>query len=388
MPKKTVLFLILLIISVPQLFVVKQAFAKNKQIKLFTKAGYKETQCPRHIANLKSGLLTSILLKDTACYVRAQNSVVVDSKKNNKKKKKPIKFQFVPFPLNGKLSLGRAFDKIEDQEGDVRTEPFVIGNFPAIISYAVKGPDEESSSNISNFKLVVENVETGKLEYVLYRADGSVTGEFVVSNPGSYILRAVAKGGNLGKDQGEFQPSFTVSIRFMAAYRGKKISPNLLREFGKNVVKCPEVIADRTSDNLVQINSDYRCFGNVARDDLESVGFVYAPYNFSRKLFLSKVVEYEGEGDHVWLPFRIERSTDITYSISDPAEGRGDTTFQLINLNENSKDLDQVEVSGSISNTLTKASIVGDYYIFVSTRPYQPKKNGDIEWSYTVNIED
>lgn len=350
-----------------------QAESLKKLRSTLEKSGVIMTSCPKYMVGLNTGRLTPFLPTASAEHLFCIRSGNVGAAYSKKPEKAP---KFAPMILNGKYDRGTPFPPIEDQEGDVQTEPFTVANAPAIIRYSVS-----DASLGTEFTIKLLEASTGRVLETLYRVKGERDGHFAWNYPGKYYLRLQAKPDSGEKDPDfQGQPKFSVSVEFSVPEPGEAVTAAELREVGVKTVPCPTQLFDSLSRTLFKIPAKgIAC----ARKGTEEAEFVPAPINTTHNLFLKGGLEVEDSGDYVSLPVRVLGPTPFTYSVDDPTSVSGKLRINLINLTTG-RSYNLVSVTGSISSTTTSINIPGDYFFFVKTSPRRPAEHGDISWSFSI----
>jgi hypothetical protein len=219
------------------------------------------------------------------------------------------------------------------------------------------------------------DADTGSMRQELYRVRGRGDGSFAWNYPGRYYLKMQA----LPDAEAEVQPTFDISVDFVAPEAIGKISAADFKSGGVTLGACPSLIIDADGAKSYTPPKDVVC----SSKDPEPAGVAAGAVNTKHNMFVRSELSESATGGYVSLPFRINKPTPFVYSVIDPSEFRGATTMYLINLSTNER-TPLVRVRGSIAETTTYINQSGDYYLYIDTDPYQPEKKGDIDWSFSV----
>jgi hypothetical protein len=179
--------------------------------------------------------------------------------------------------------------------------------------------------------------------------------------------------------EAEVQPTFDISVEFVVPEVTGKIASSEFKAAEVAVTACPTQIIDADGFKSYIPTKDVLC----SAKNPEAAGVAAGAINTKHNIFVRSELSEAADGGYVSLPFRIKKPTPFVYSIADPTDFRGGTTMYLVNLTTNVR-IPFVRVRGSIAETTTYINQPGDYYLHIDTSPYQPQKNGDIEWSFSV----
>ena len=166
--------------------------------------------CPTFMSSTKSGLASSVASPTTVCL----KSGTVQGAYKGTRGKPPQASKVI---LSGKFDAGSPFIPVVGQQGDVQTDPFVVKNAPALISYRVT-----EGTYRTLLRITLMDAETGMMRQVLYRVRGEGEGNFAWNYPGSYYLKMQA----LPDPEAEVQPKFDISVEFVSPEIVGKISKN------------------------------------------------------------------------------------------------------------------------------------------------------------------
>jgi hypothetical protein len=325
------------------------------------KKGLSVVACPRYVANTRTGLFSGINQAQTLCVGPA-------SRDQLKKAVGGIKFK--RFPLDGRFDMGSAFSEVIEQEGDVQTNPCRIGNYPAIVHFQMlNDPSYKVSSTVG-----VRNFADNKTLYNFEHGRGNQDVESAVNQQGDYYFKV-----NAYPDPKEpTQPLFQMTMEFMEPYEGYPVTAADMKDARMKPLACPSYLLDLNFGKVYPLAKNYVC---TRRFDPIDAGFTPAPFNLGSGLFMSIDPDIDSYGDWTSLPFRISGPTPITYTVDDPADGKGEFNLYLMDLATGRRVTQLVNVRGSIANTTTFINTPGDYYFYARSDSYEPQENGDIQFT-------
>jgi hypothetical protein len=338
------------------------AFAKRLKA-----AGVQTVACPKFVSSLNTGWSSSL----------PASAKLVCLKKNDlakafKGKRQTVTPQPAAMILSGRYNAGSPFTPVVDEEGDVQTAPFVIGNVPAEITYRIANANYDTLVTMSLIDL-----ESGDTVQRLHTIRGERSEKSFAHNlPGTYYLKIQAE----PDAQAQLQPQFSVSVNFQTPEGVGPLSRADLSRSGIKTIPCPAVVVDIDGLKSYKLPSDVVC---TARG-VEEAGFTPTPVNLAKNIFIEATLERSSYSDEVTKPFRVSGPTTVVYSVQDPSELEGDTTFELVNLTTGRRK-ELAQVRGSISDTTTFINEPGDYFIRVRCNERNPEELGPITWSILVN---
>jgi hypothetical protein len=330
-------------------------------------AGVETVACPKFVSSLKTGWSSSL----------PASAKLVCLKKNDlakafKGKRQAVTPQPATMILSGRYNAGTPFTPVVDGEGDVQTAPFVIGNVPAEITYRISNANYNTVVTMS-----LVNLESGATVERLQTIRGeSADKSFAHNYPGTYYLKIQAE----PDAREQLQPQFSVEVNFQPPEGVGPLSRADLSQSRIKTLPCPAVVVDIDGLKSYKLSSDVVC---TARG-VEEAGFTPAPVNLAQNIFIAATLERSSYSDEVTKPVRVSGPTTVVYSVQDPSELKGQTTFELVNLTTGRRK-DLARVKGSISDTTTFINEPGDYFIRVKCNEYKPKELGPITWSILVN---
>lgn len=330
-------------------------------------AGVQTIACPKFVSSLKTGWSSS--LSTSAKLVCLKKD---DLAKGIKGQRKGMAPQPTTMAISGRYEAGTPFTPVVDEEGDVQTDPFVIGNVPAEITYRIANANFNTIVTIS-----LVDLESGNTVERLQTIRGEHTEKSFAHNyPGTYYLKIQAE----PDAREQLQPRFSVEVNFQAPEVIGPLSKADLSQSRIKTTQCPAVIVDLDGMRSYKMPRDAVC---TARG-IEEAGFSRAPLNLAHNILLEPFLERSSYSDEVTKPFRVSGPTSVVYSVEDPSEMKGQTTFELVNLTTGRRK-ELARVKGSIADTTTFINEPGDYFIRVKCNENKPKELGPINWSIAVS---
>ena len=340
------------------------------------KYGISTVRCPNAVVNLNSGLATSLLSGWTVCLESTAALKNAVAKKKLKALGPPV-----DFPLKGNAILGTPFTAMYDQEGDLTTDDFVVGHYPAIAHYTITHFDGKATFNISYYSRQTHKYFNGfeRVHGLNLTAEDELSGDAWLVGRGSYFIR-------IDTNNRTSQPLFSITSSFMDPYEGSALSSGDVKDAGIKLTKCPKYLLDLRKGRIAQPGRGYSCTKSSIAS-LEDAGFTNAPYSLAVGMFMATGIDASGAGDAKLLPFRVAKTpTQLVYSVNDPSEKQvGTTKFRLFDLATDTYVEKIAEVTGSIAGTTYNLNFAGEYMVEILTTPSQPEKYGDLEWSVSVN---
>jgi len=339
-------------------------FAANREVqaapkispKSLIKAGAKISECPQFVGYLRSGSFSPI-----------SSTAICGTNFNKVKKLKATKIQL---PLSNLAQRGSAFAAIAEQQGPTTTEVFSVQNYPAIISYELRGTGGALKIELLNDK--------GKRVESLLDIRGENSGSFALNLRGRFSLKVTPSAS--GKDAE--QPTYSLSMGFMDQYEGFSLSTRDLADASVKTIDCPKSILDSSASAIIDLPSGTVCM----KKDPSDSGMTPTPFNLATGLFLTNSLLLDGSGATRSLPFRVTPSSRLTYSVEDPSPGgKGLFKMNLIEMGSGKKTT-LFNLRGAVSNGSTALNQKsGDYYLEIEVKSFDAAKNGEL--SYTVSVE-